>query len=79
MSGVVLTCSSEGCDEVAVETLFLRDQVGHVHDCAQDAAVLREWCDVTESLPIVDGVCGAVSCTGNDSIAFGAPTPLEGV
>ena len=70
-------CSAEGCDREAVETLFLRDQTGHVHDCAQDAAVLREWCDVVHSLPIVDGECLAVVCT-HDWIWFGQPQPLDG-
>lgn len=73
-----LTCSAEGCEAAATETLFLRDQVGHVHDCAQDAAILREWCDVIHSEAIVDGECLAVNCTANDYIWFGQPAPLDG-
>ena len=72
-----LTCSAEGCEKPAVETLFLRDQVGHVHDCAQDAAVLREWCDVIHGEPLMDGECLAAACTGNDWIWVGLPVPLN--
>lgn len=72
----VLMCSADGCDNTATETLFLRDQVGHVHDCPQDAAIVREWCDVTHSDPIIDGECQAAVCTGNDYIWFGQPAPL---
>jgi hypothetical protein len=76
MSDTVLTCSAEGCESTATETLFLRGQVGHVHDCARDAAILREWCDVIHGEPMVDGECLAVVCTGNESVSFGQPTPL---
>lgn len=72
-----LNCSSEGCPRPAVEALTLRDQPGHVHDCAEHAAVLREWCDVTYSAPIPDGNCPARNCTGNIPIGIGIPTPLE--
>jgi hypothetical protein len=72
-----LTCSSEGCERRAVETLFLRDQPGHVHDCAEHAHDLREWCDVIASASITGGRCLAKVCTGNDYIWFGPPTPLE--
>lgn len=73
-----LDCSSMNCLEEASEALTLRGQAGHVHDCAKHAAGLREWCDVTFSAPIVEGVCPAVGCTGNRAIAIGYPTPLEG-
>lgn len=74
-----LRCSSEGCDAPATETLFLRDQVGHVHDCPQHAHDVREWCDVVHSAPIIDGEClAAVFCTSNDPIWTGMPTPLPG-
>jgi len=73
----VLICSADGCEQLATETLFLRDQIGHTHDCPQDAAVVREWCDVTSSTPIIDGKCQAKTCTGNDYIWLGQPTPLD--
>jgi hypothetical protein len=73
----VLTCGSEGCDKPAVEALFLRNQIGHTHDCAEHAHDVREWCDVIDSGPIVDNVCPAKVCTGNVYIWFGQPTPLE--
>lgn len=47
-----VVCSSDDCDAAAVEVLVLRDQPGHVHDCAAHAAVVREWCDVVESYPM---------------------------
>jgi hypothetical protein len=73
-----LMCSSEGCTKPAVETLFLRDQPGHVHDCAEHAHDVREWCDVIASEPIVGGrYCLAKVCTGNDYIGIWQPTPLE--
>lgn len=78
MSDSKLTCSAEGCEKPAVETLFLRDQIGHVHDCAKDAATVREWCDVVHSAPLLDGECLAVFCTGNEAIWTGQPTPLGG-
>lgn len=72
-----LTCSAEGCTNNATETLFLRNQIGHIHDCPQDAAVVREWCDVIHSEPIIDGECLAVTCTGNDHIWTGQPATLD--
>lgn len=72
-----LTCSADDCERPAVETLFLRDQPGHVHDCAEHAHDVREWCDVVASGPIVDDACPAKTCTGNAYIWHGAPTPLE--
>jgi len=72
-----LICSADGCDAPATETLFLRGQTGHVHDCPADAAIVREWCDVTSSSPIVDGVCAAAVCTGDRQIWFGQPAPLQ--
>lgn len=71
-----LTCSSEGCGRPAVETLFIRGQVGHVHDCVSHAALLREWCDVVHGEPIIDGECMAVACTGDEWIWVGQPNPL---
>lgn len=47
-----VVCSSDECDAPAVEVLVLRDQPGHVHDCAAHAAEVREWCDVVESYPM---------------------------
>jgi hypothetical protein len=73
----ILTCSSDGCDEQAVEMLELRGMPGHVHDCSVHAHDLREWCDVTASGSIVDNACPAFACTGNRHIWHGAPTPLE--
>lgn len=71
-----LRCSSEGCQREATETLFLRAQVGHVHDCPVHAHDLREFCDVIHSAPIIDGECLAVACTGDEWIWFGQPAPL---
>lgn len=76
MSVKVTDCSSEGCDEPPVEALFLRDQVGHVHDCREHSHLLREWCDVVGSRPIVDGECSIEGCTGDVWIAFAPPAPL---
>jgi len=73
-----LVCSAEGCAKEAVETLFLGGRVGHVHDCSQHAAQLREWCDVVASYELVDGECMAVACTGDEWIWFGAPPALGG-
>lgn len=72
-----VTCSSEGCDDPAVEVLWLRDLPGHVHDCARHAHDVREWCDVVLSRPIIDGRCSAVWCTVKP-IATAMPTPLGG-
>jgi hypothetical protein len=74
----LLRCSSEGCQAVATETLYLRNQVGHVHDCPEHAHDVREWCDVVRSSPIVDGLCMASACTGNRAIYSAPPTPLLG-
>jgi hypothetical protein len=71
-----LRCSAEGCRKPAVETLFIRDQIGHVHDCSPHAAQLREWCDVVHGEPMIDGECMAVVCTA-EPIHFGQPTPLD--
>jgi hypothetical protein len=70
-----IRCSSEGCEREAAETLFLSDQIGHVHDCSQHAALLREWCDVVHGEPLIDGECMAVFCT-DDPIASDMPRPL---
>lgn len=77
MSTTTVRCSAEGCDRLATETLFLRGQVGHVHDCPQHAHDLREWCDVIHGEPLVDGECMAVVCT-TEGIWFGQPAPLDG-
>lgn len=54
----VTKCSSLGCDGTPSEVLELRDQPGHVHDCSQCAAGVREWCDVIKSAPLLpDGTC----------------------
>lgn len=71
-----LRCSAEECDRIATETLYLRNQPGHVHDCPEHAHDVREFCDVVHSSPIDDGECLAVVCTGGDWIWSGAPTPL---
>jgi len=73
----VLVCSSDGCQRLATETLFLRDQPGHVHDCPEHAHDLREWCDVVSSSVIVDGRCQADPCTGNVWLWFAEPRALE--
>lgn len=74
---MTLVCSTESCDRAPTEAIEFRGLMGHVHDCPAHAAVVREFCDVTHSAPIVDGVCPAVACTGNRAIAVGYPTPLE--
>lgn len=72
-----LACSSEGCDRIAVEMLILMGMPGHVHDCAEHAHDVREWCDVIASAPIENNVCPARYCTGNEHLYIAAPTPLE--
>ena len=72
-----LRCSSEGCDKDATETLFLREQVGHVHDCPEHAHDVREFCDVVLSRPILNGECMAAICTHNDWVHISQPTPLD--
>lgn len=73
---MTLRCCSGTCTEPAVEALAFRDQPGHIHDCAKHAAIVREFCDVIISAPIVDGDCPATNCTGNRPIGVGKPTPL---
>lgn len=64
-----IECGSEGCTNVAVAALWLRDQVGHVHDCKRHEALVREHCDVVASKPITPGMkCPALACT---------PTPIH--
>ncbi|MEW2635967.1 hypothetical protein AB0903_31095 [Streptomyces sp. NPDC048389] len=47
-----LDCSWESCPRPAVVAMRFHRQYGHVHECAQHAAVLREWTDVAESVPL---------------------------
>jgi hypothetical protein len=72
----VTKCSVEGCTEKPVESLILRDQVGHVHDCSAHAAEVREWCDVVGSLYITQFGCQIIPCTGDVHIYIAEPTPL---
>lgn len=73
---MTLRCCSGTCAEPAVEAIAFRGQPGHIHDCAHHAAQVREWCDITASAAIVDGICPATNCTGNRPIGVGTPTPL---
>lgn len=52
-----MKCTAEGCTNDAVTVLAFRDQFGHVHVCSDDEAIDREWCEVTQSAQITDGVC----------------------
>lgn len=71
-----LECGSEGCTRAAVAALWLRGQAGHVHDCSHHEALVREYCDVIDSKPIVPGLkCPAVACTPAP-IAVQVPTLL---
>ncbi|WP_035796402.1 hypothetical protein [Kitasatospora mediocidica] len=45
-------CSWEDCPKPAVAAARFHDQVGHVHDCSQHIAWLREWSDVAEIVPL---------------------------
>lgn len=45
-------CSWEDCTAWAVVVMTFRDQVGHVHECPQHEALLREWSDVTAAVPL---------------------------
>jgi len=45
-------CSDHGCTQRAMVAMAFRNQPGHVHECAQHEAELREWCDVTEVAPL---------------------------
>lgn len=47
-----LDCSADGCPRPAVVAMRFHGQYGHVHECAQHAAELREWNDVAESHPL---------------------------
>jgi uncharacterized protein (DUF362 family) len=46
------TCCWDDCRKQAVAAVTFRDRPGHVHDCAQHVAVLREWSDVTAVVPL---------------------------
>lgn len=72
-----LPCSSLRCDKPAAEVLSFRGQIAHVHDCTQHAALVREWCDVTASAPIINGRCPVPGCA-DAPIWVGKPTPLGG-
>lgn len=71
----VLICSADGCDDPAVEVLVIRGNIGHVHDCARDAAVVRDVLRSGRVLP--DGSCPEAICTGNNAVWHGDPTPLD--
>ena len=45
-------CSWEDCPKQAVAAARFHNQRGHVHDCAQHIAWLREWSDVAEVVPL---------------------------
>lgn len=45
-------CSWEGCPRSAVAAARFHGQAGHVHDCSQHIAMLREWSDVAEVVPL---------------------------
>jgi hypothetical protein len=49
---VTRICDSEGCTNLASTAIRFHGQAGHVHDCDHHAAVLREWCDVAEAVPM---------------------------
>jgi len=73
----VIRCSSEDCERPATEVLWLRDQPGHVHDCAEHAHDVREWCDVVKSTPLEGDECPTgLGCDGATFIHFSPPTPL---
>jgi hypothetical protein len=45
-------CSRTGCPKPAVAAARFHNQAGHVHDCSQHIAELREWTDVAEVVPL---------------------------
>jgi hypothetical protein len=47
-----LPCSSEGCGEAATAAIRFHGQTGHVHDCSAHLAILREWADIAEVVPL---------------------------
>lgn len=58
----VLQCSADDCTEPATEAMRLDRQAGHIHPCRREAAALREFCDVVQSAPVVDGECPWPPC-----------------
>lgn len=55
--GSEVLCGAGDCRRVATEALRFHGMAGHVHNCTEDAAINREWCDVSASMPIVDSKC----------------------
>lgn len=49
-----MKCGAQGCTRDATEALRFVGMPGHVHNCSEDAAINREWCDVAASAPLID-------------------------
>lgn len=73
---MTLPCDSVDCDQPAVEAFAFRGIPGHVHDCPEHAAILREFCDVSVSAPLVDGACPVPGCLDGPYLGVAVPTPL---
>lgn len=45
-------CSWSGCTKTAAYAIRFHGQYGHVHECSEHQAVLREWADVSSIVPL---------------------------
>ena len=52
MSEPPLPCDWRDCPTPAANAITFTGVAGHVHDCERHTAVLREWTDIYEVIPL---------------------------